>query len=61
MMSRDSDTSQNTPTRDPGPEFGFGTTIEAPFDDALARVTEVLEVESFGVLTTIDVQATMKA
>ncbi|HEU5344525.1 MAG TPA: DUF302 domain-containing protein [Ktedonobacterales bacterium] len=43
------------------PTYGFGRTLAAGFDDAIARVTEALKVEGFGVLTTIDVRATMKA
>jgi len=41
--------------------FGFGKSVELDFDDAIERVTEKLAGEGFGVLTTIDVQATLKA
>lgn len=45
----------------PGPGYGFGVTVNVPFEEAITRTTEALKAEGFGVLTTIDVQATMKA
>ncbi len=42
-------------------EFGFGTTVNLSFDDAIDKVTEELGKEGFGVLSDIDVAAKMKA
>lgn len=41
--------------------FGFGKAVELNFDTAIERVTEELAKEGFGILTVIDVQATLKA
>lgn len=41
--------------------YYFATQLNASVDDAVARVTEALKSEGFGVLTTIDVQATLKS
>ena len=40
--------------------FGIRKTLALGFDEALARVPEALKAEGFGVLTEIDVQATLK-
>jgi uncharacterized protein (DUF302 family) len=40
--------------------YYFSKTLNLPFDDAIARVTEELKKEGFGILTEIDVRATMK-
>lgn len=41
--------------------YGFGTTLDAPFEEAIERTKAALKEEGFGVLSEIDVQATLKA
>jgi uncharacterized protein (DUF302 family) len=41
-------------------KYYFGKTMELSFDDAIVRVTEELKKEGFGVLTEVDIQATLK-
>jgi len=40
--------------------FGFTQVLNIPYEDALITVQEALKEEGFGVLTTIDVQSTLK-
>ena len=41
--------------------FGFGKIVNLGFDAAIQQVTDELAKEGFGILTVIDVQATLKA
>ena len=42
-------------------KIGFGRTVPLPLDQAIERVTEGLRKEGFGVLTQIDIAATLKS
>jgi len=40
--------------------YVFGVVIEAPFDAALARVTEAIQAEKLGVVSDVDVAAVLR-
>jgi uncharacterized protein (DUF302 family) len=41
-------------------EYYFSKTIQDSFDNAVQKVTEALKTEGFGILTEIDIKATLK-
>ena len=41
-------------------EYYFSKTIAGSFDNAIEKVTEALKAEGFGILTEIDIKATLK-
>lgn len=41
--------------------YGLKISLNAPYTEAVARTADALKTEGFGVLTTIDVQQTLKA
>jgi uncharacterized protein (DUF302 family) len=41
--------------------YGLRVDLDMPYDEALERTTAALREEGFGVLTTIDIQQTLKA
>jgi len=40
--------------------YGFGTTLNVSYEEAIPRVKEALKAEGFGVLTEIDVRQTLR-
>jgi uncharacterized protein (DUF302 family) len=41
--------------------YGFGVSVQLPYDQAVERTRTALKAQGFGVLTEIDVQQTLKA
>lgn len=41
-------------------DYGFRTTLNVPYEEAVEKTTTALKEEGFGVLTEIDVKATLK-
>jgi uncharacterized protein (DUF302 family) len=56
----------NPSTRSPGksgpatPRYGLFRTVELGYTQAVQRITETLKAQGFGILTEIDVKATLK-
>ena len=41
-------------------DYGFRTKLDIPYEEAIEKATTALKEEGFGVLTEIDVKATLK-
>lgn len=41
-------------------QYGFGTTLQVSYEEAIPRVRDALKAEGFGVLTEIDVRQTLR-
>ena len=41
-------------------KYGYGRTVQRSFDEAVEQVVAALQVEGFGILSDIDVAATLK-
>lgn len=47
-------------THTPARTYSFGTTVAAPYTEAIDRTKAALKEQGFGILTEIDVKATLK-
>jgi len=41
-------------------DYGFGAVLDTSYENAVSKITDALKEEGFGVLTEIDVKATLK-
>ncbi len=51
----------NTPDDAPMTPYSIAVTVDRPFDQVLGAIRDALAAQGFGVLTEIDMQATLKA